>query len=92
MEVIVFCGSKEKPRLARAYVPFPTAAVGLMIAPLMILQEMKLIVCAVLDRRYAEGESKTSKLATADGRITALVLDCQGQRDVCVANKRIRLC
>ncbi len=56
---IVFCGSKKSlaSGVPMAGVLFPAATVGPMIVPLMIFHQMQLMVCAVLARRYAQGEA-----------------------------------
>ena len=64
---IVFCGSKKSlaSGVPMAGVLFPAATVGPMIVPLMIFHQMQLMVCAVLARRYAEGERKLGERAAA---------------------------
>jgi sodium/bile acid cotransporter 7 len=52
---IVFCGSKKSlaSGVAMATVLFPAQAAGLIVLPLMLFQQMQLMVCAMLARRYA---------------------------------------
>jgi sodium/bile acid cotransporter 7 len=40
-----------------ANVMFPAASVGVMVLPLMIFNQIQLMVCAVLARRYREQEA-----------------------------------
>ncbi len=51
---IVFCGSKKSLAngIPMANILFPTAAVGMMVLPLMIFHQIQLMVCAVLAKRY----------------------------------------
>jgi sodium/bile acid cotransporter 7 len=67
---IVFCGSKKSlaSGVPMAGVLFPAATVGPMIVPLMIFHQMQLMVCAVLARRYAEGERKLKPESLAASR------------------------
>jgi sodium/bile acid cotransporter 7 len=52
---IVFCGSKKSlaSGVAMATVLFSAQAAGLIVLPLMLFQQMQLMVCAMLARRYA---------------------------------------
>lgn len=63
---IVFCGSKKSlaTGVPIANVLFPTAAVGMMVLPLMLFHQIQLMVCAVLARRWAaQGEAEAKALA-----------------------------
>jgi solute carrier family 10 (sodium/bile acid cotransporter), member 7 len=59
---IVFCGSKKSLAngVPMANVMFPAASVGIMVLPLMIFHQIQLMVCAVLARRYQDGETTRS--------------------------------
>ena len=57
--IAVFCGSKKSLAngVPMANVMFPAASVGIMVLPLMIFHQIQLMVCAVLARRYQDGET-----------------------------------
>jgi sodium/bile acid cotransporter 7 len=57
---IVFCGSKKSLAngIPMANILFPTAAIGMMVLPLMIFHQLQLMLCAVLARRYKRQTEK----------------------------------
>lgn len=64
---IIFAGSKKSMAsgLPIAQVIFPTAAVGILVVPLMLFHQIQLIVCAQLARRWARtraGEAVTGPM------------------------------
>jgi len=56
--VLQFCGSKKSlaSGVPMAGVLFPAAQVGLVLLPVMLFHQIQLIACAVIARRYAQGE------------------------------------
>jgi solute carrier family 10 (sodium/bile acid cotransporter), member 7 len=62
---IVFCGSKKSliSGVAMANALFPGPALGLILLPLMIFQQLQLMACAALARRYA-GNTPVATVAT----------------------------
>jgi solute carrier family 10 (sodium/bile acid cotransporter), member 7 len=66
---IVFCGSKKSMAsgLPMANIIFPASSVGLIVLPLMLFQQMQLMVCAALARRY--GVRTDGALPTAEATI-----------------------
>ncbi|WP_395825712.1 bile acid:sodium symporter [Collimonas sp.] len=53
---IVFCGSKKRPAsgVPMANVLFASHAVGMRVLPLMLLHQIRLMVCAMLAKCYAD--------------------------------------
>ncbi|WP_380184735.1 bile acid:sodium symporter family protein [Kalamiella sp. sgz302252] len=67
---ILFCGSKKSLAngVPMANILFPSAAVGIIVLPLMIFHQVQLMVCSMLAQRYkkagekqAESQKKTGK-------------------------------
>ncbi|WP_370655235.1 bile acid:sodium symporter family protein [Sphingomonas aurea] len=59
--VLLFCGSKKSlaAGVPMAGVLFPAAQVGIVLLPLMLFHQIQLIACAVIARRYADGDGAT---------------------------------
>jgi len=61
---ILFCGSKKSLAngVPMANILFPSAAVGIIVLPLMIFHQVQLMVCSVLAQRYKKaGEKQAEK-------------------------------
>lgn len=57
--VLLFCGSKKSlaSGVPMAGVLFPAAQVGTILLPLMLFHQIQLIACAVIARRFADGDT-----------------------------------
>lgn len=62
---IVFCGSKKSLAngIPMANILFPSAAIGMMVLPLMIFHQIQLMVCSILASHYAKREIQDNKKA-----------------------------
>lgn len=63
---IVFCGSKKSMAsgIPMATILFAPSTVSLIVIPLMLFHQIQLFVCAVLARRYAQGQVQTKEPLT----------------------------
>ncbi|WP_034943960.1 bile acid:sodium symporter family protein [Erwinia oleae] len=63
---ILFCGSKKSLAngVPMANILFPSAAVGIIVLPLMIFHQIQLMICSMLAQRYKKSAEKTMKETT----------------------------
>lgn len=64
---ILFCGSKKSLAngVPMANILFPSAAVGIIVLPLMIFHQVQLMTCSVLAQRYKKSGEKQVEAARA---------------------------
>lgn len=69
---LVFCGSKKSmvTGIPMAAILFPPTAVGLIVLPMMVFQQMQLLTCAVLARHRSAAAAETAPTPAATGSRT----------------------
>ena len=77
---ILFCGSKKSLAngVPMANILFPSAAVGIIVLPLMIFHQVQLMVCSMLAQRYKKaGEKKLAESQQKAGKTGKAVIESQ---------------